>query len=187
MSGVVTPMVLYVGSQPKFGKCMEEICLSDTPDQYNVSWVQSFNLDSSLATQGRSFRDVLASLDLAELVRFGRDDYIYGNLTLKHAEYFQSTLQNLDGVVRNASDGWLLGSGSWYDPCVDRQGTINTIVVFAVFFLLVCVVVYDYLLQRRTSGEYRLGPWSLCISIPCPQNVRGQSTLPPSVASSLSL
>ncbi len=70
-----------------------------------------------------------------------------------YAANFRQTLSKMDIVVAEAGDGWLLGSGSWYDPCVDRLGIFNTLVAFVVFFLLMCVVVFDYFLQRRTSGE----------------------------------
>jgi hypothetical protein len=143
-------MLLYVGDQPNFDTCLENICLAERPDQYNISWVQSFNLDSALSTQGRSSRAILAGLDLANL--FESPQYLLGNLTYAYEENFRRTLNDLDQVVAEASDGWLLGSGSWYDPCVDRKGTINTIIVFVVFFFLICVVVFDYFLQRRTSG-----------------------------------
>jgi hypothetical protein len=143
-------MVLYVGGQPVFDKCMEGICLAERPDQYRISWVQSFNLDSVLSKQGKGIRDALAGFDLLQLFR--QPKYLLGNLTTSYAANFIQTLSNLTGIVTEASDGWLLGTGSWNDPCVDRQGTINTIIVFVVFFLLMCVVVFDYFLQRRTSG-----------------------------------
>ena len=97
------------------------------------------------------------------------DDAIKRFRNFPAAEYqlaIQQTLGNLTQVVKAAGDGWLMGSGGWYDPCLDRQGIINTIILFGVFFFLVCVIVGDYLLQMKTSGAWGLvrGSWWALVS-----------------------
>lgn len=146
--GVATPLLLFIGSQPVFDGCMEHICLADRPDQYNVSWLQTFNLDKALTQRNLSLRESMMKYkdmtSVSEQISYALVDY---------ASNLQSSLQQLDEMIANSGDGWLLGSGDWYDPCVDRQGIINTIIVFMVFFLVCAIVPFDYFLQRRTQGR----------------------------------
>lgn len=142
-----TPMLLYVGGQPSFDGCMEGICLADAPEQYNVTWVSSFNLDAALASQGSSKALAERSADPFDVIEQLRNSQVSGTL-----EVIAASLANLGAVIAATGDGWLLGTGAWHDPCLDRQGTINTCIMFGVFFLLATVIVCDYFLQRRTSG-----------------------------------
>jgi hypothetical protein len=146
--GVATPLLLFVGSQPVFDGCMEQVCLAVKPDQYNVSWLQSFNLDKALTHRSLSLRDSMMKYkdmtSVSEQISYALADY---------ASNLQSSLQQLDELIADSGDGWLLGSGDWYDPCVDRQGIINTIIIFMVFFLVCAVILFDYFLIRRTQGR----------------------------------
>ncbi len=126
---------------------MQHICLAPEPAKYMISWLQSFNLDEALAKQNRRSFGALATQ-----FESGMQDIkaVDENLVIKN---IKESLGDLRKVIEVAGDGWLVGSGSWYDPCLDRRGIINTIIVFCIFFVLVLLIVCDYFLVKKTGGE----------------------------------
>lgn len=146
-TNTTVPLLLYVDGQPDFDDCMKNICVDQRPDAYGISWLQSFNLNDALAKQKlQSKTTIMNQLESALLdVRTLDETVITASVRM--------ALADLGAVIQGAGDGWLMGSGSWFDPCLDRLGIRNTIIAFGVFFTLVGVIIIDGIVMWTTGGE----------------------------------
>lgn len=145
-----TPLILYVDDPPVFNDCIKQICLDPNPVNYNISWLPHFNMDQALQAQNQSSKTSdLRQLEISAILRMGE---MSQENVAKSIERFLLNMRPYD-VIEGAGDGWIMGRGDWFDPCVDRKGIVNTTIAFSVFGVLLLLVAADGVLQRYTGGE----------------------------------
>lgn len=127
-----TTYLLMVGQAPVFDTCMEQICLSRNPNSYSVRYLNTFN-----------FNDMLAKLGLGSGFR---DQWGAAATAGATAQNVSAQLPDLIQRFINTSlveEGWTLGDGSYYDPCMDRQRVKWTYVAYGLFAAGILLVALD--------------------------------------------
>lgn len=142
--------ILYVGSPPHFDACMERICISNKPLSHRIAYLSAFHWDKL------------------------EDGFNWGTFTTYYvdtrggynATSFAGTPEQLDAGIDLLVtsefygyfdvDGWILGDGGYFDPCLDRQAAVKTGAVFGAFgaSLLLIVLVRSYEAWRERKGGW---------------------------------
>jgi hypothetical protein len=150
------PRILFVDTQPEFNDCIKQICVDPVPEIYQISWLPHFNMDQTLHAQKLSAKtsdvrqlETSAILDMKDMS------------PLNVANKIKAFLMGIDPdkAIKGAGEGWIMGSGDWFDPCVDRKGIVNTAIAYSAFGVLLLMVAADGVLQRYTGGELSCSRW----------------------------
>ncbi len=129
--------VVYVGQKPEFDYCMEQICLAANPSSYRVRYLDTFSITAVANTMSRAQYYILL------------DSFLTANGST--AEMIDKSLQN-----KAASDAWQLGSGAYYDPCLDRSARTNVYIAYGVFGASVLLILLIGMFKWFRAGKGEL-------------------------------
>lgn len=111
---------MYVGDRPSFDGCLASICLSSRPQDFPVRYLDRFHLFTVLT--------------------------IFSPAKTRVAIDTRTLPSQINTIVTDntlSGDGWLLGGGGYFDPCLDRSAERIVIIMYIIFGALLAVVVAD--------------------------------------------
>ncbi len=141
--------LLYIGNGPEFNQCMADICIAENPGEYKVRYMKTFALDQVLAKSKQSPSDLVAKQSLTRKLDVNTMEELLSDVLQKLL-----SKENFEVMLEHAGDYWVFGRGDKHDPCVDRGGVRNTIIMYAVFAAVLVVIMGDWIAQGCGQGEW---------------------------------
>lgn len=152
--------LVFVGDNPWFDSCMENICVDKKPQEYKITWIPHFSIHEQMRKSGAAATAVMNQFESYELdvKPLNEAGMVKG---------VQDAMAALPRAIAELNQGWILGDGGDNDPCVDRARRRNTGILYGIFGMLLLVIVADGVLQANKKSE------SACQRVPVATGLLG--------------
>jgi hypothetical protein len=130
---------MYVGGRPAFDGCMKAICLSSNPQAYQVAYTSSFDTYPAMKEKYERFVQTYDGIETDFLKKIDR------------------TL-----ATTHQADTWQLGTGGYYDPCLERSASANAYILYALFAVSIIAITADFAIRGMWMdwhGEFLACGW----------------------------
>jgi hypothetical protein len=145
--------LVFVGDNPWFDSCMENICVDKKPQEYMFTWIPHFSIHEQMRKSGAAATAVMNQFESYELDVKPLNEAVM-------VKTVQAAMAALPQAIAELNRGWILGDGGDNDPCVDRARRRNAGILYGTFGMLLLVIVADGVLQANKKSESLLVPGS---------------------------